>query len=70
MGSHCHRQHVHLIFTEQSDGFKDLDRKLQNLIIGLSDNQNTFDELKNFIQAENALSQQHVSQEFKKVCEL
>lgn len=70
MGGHCHRQHVHLIFSEQSDGFRDLDHKLQNLIIGLSRDQNTFDELKDLIQAESASNKQHVSQEFEKVRKL
>ncbi|CAD6575193.1 MAG: hypothetical protein ASARMPRED_007126 [Alectoria sarmentosa] len=60
------RQHVHLISNEQSNGFGDLDRKLQNLIIGVDRNHNTFNELKGLSQAENALSQQHVTQEFVK----
>lgn len=61
------RQHVHLISSEQSDGFRDLDRKLQNLIIR---DQNTFDRLENLIQAETGSSKQHVSQELEKVREL
>ena len=61
------RQHVHLISSEQSDGFRDLDRKLQNLIIGLSRDLNTFDELKYMIQAETASGKQHISQELEKV---
>lgn len=64
------RQHVHLNSSEQSDGFRDLDRKLQNLIIGLARDQNTFDELKNLIQAETGSIKQYVSQEFEKVREL
>ena len=66
MGHQPIRQYVHLIYNEQSDGFRNLDRKLRNLIIGVARNQNTFDELKVLIQAEIASGKQHVSQEFEK----
>lgn len=65
-----YRQHVHLISRGQSDGFRDLDRKLQNLIMGVARDQNTFDDLKGLIQVENASNKQHVSTEFDKVCKL
>ena len=61
------RQHVHLISSEQSDGIRNLDRKTQNLIIGVSENQNTFDELKDLVTAVNVSSKEHISQEFQKV---
>lgn len=60
------RQHVHLVSNKLSDGFAGLDRKIQNLIIGVTQNQNTFDELRDLVQAEHASSKQHVSQEFEK----
>ena len=63
----CSRHHVHLILSEQSDGIGNLDRKIQNLIIGVSESQNTFDELKDLIAAENISSKEHISQEFQKV---
>ena len=59
----CYRQYVQMNASEQSNGFRDLDRKVQNLIIGLSKDQNTFDELKDLIVS----SKQHISQEFQKV---
>lgn len=62
-----YRQHVHLISREHSDGIRNLDRKIQNLIIGVSQDQKTFDELKVVIQAENASSKAFISQEFQKV---
>lgn len=62
-----YRQHVHLISREHSDGIRNLDRKIQNLIIGVSQDQKTFDELKVVIQAENASSKAYISQEFHKV---
>ena len=62
-----YRQHVHLIFSKQSDDIRNLDCKIQNLIIGVSQDQKTFDELKDVIHAENASSKAHISQEFQKV---
>lgn len=62
-----YRQHVHLISSEHSDNIKNLDRKIQNLIIGVSQDQKTFDELKDVINAENASNKAHISQEFQKV---
>ena len=61
------RQHVHLIASEQNDGFRNFDRKLQNFIIGINSAQNTFDTLKDLIKVEDASSKQHISQEFQKV---
>ena len=61
------RQHVHLVLSEQSDGIGNLDRKMQSLIIGVSKNQNTFDELKDLVTAVNVSSKEHISQEFQKV---
>ena len=63
-----YRQHVHLVLSEQSHGFEDLDRKIQNLIIGVSKDQSTFDDLKNLIKTENTSNKEHISQEFQKVC--
>ena len=67
MGEHGSRQYVHLILSEQSDGIRNLDGKIQNFIIGISEKQNTFNELKDLITAENASNKEHVSQEFQKV---
>lgn len=61
------RQYAHLIAIEHSDGFRDVDHKVQNLIIGLRKDQNSFDEVKDLIKAETALSNDHFSQEFLKV---
>ena len=61
------RKHVHLIASEQSDGFRNFDRKLQNLIIGIDSAQSTFDTLKDLIKAEDASIKQCISQEFQKV---
>ena len=63
----CSRHYVHLILSEQSDGIGNLDRKIQNLIIGVSENQHTFDVLKDLITAENASSKEHISREFQTV---
>ena len=60
MVMNCYRQHVLMNASEQRNGFRDLDRKIQNLIIGLSKDQNTFDELKDLIKAD-------ISQEFQRV---
>lgn len=60
-----YRQHVHLIFSKQSDDIGNLDCKIQNLIIGISQDQKTFDELKDIVHAENASSKAHISQEFQ-----
>lgn len=56
------RRHVHLIPSEQSSGFKQLDHKLQNLVISVARDQNTFDELKEVVQVEKVSSRQHFSQ--------
>lgn len=63
----CSRQNVNLILREQSDGIGNLDHKIQNLIVGVSDKRNTFDELKDLIIAENASSKEYISQELQKV---
>ena len=62
-----YRRNVHLTLSEQSDDIKNLDRKIQNLIIGVSKDLNTFDGLKDLIQGENTSSKEHISQAFQKV---
>ena len=66
-GDQICRKQIHLIVSEQSNGFQDLDQKLQNLIIGISEGSNTYDELKDLLKAESISTRQHTSQEFHKV---
>lgn len=53
--------------SERSDDIRNLDRNIQNLIIGVSQDRKTFNDLKDVIHAENVSSKAYISQEFQKV---
>ena len=61
------RQHARSVSIEQSNSFKDLDRKVQVLIEAVAGDQDPVAALKELIQSENASYKQHVSQEVEKV---
>ena len=49
---------------EQRDGFKNLDSKVQSLVIGLAAGQKSFDELSELIHQDNLAVKEHIAEEF------
>lgn len=57
---------MHLLSERQTEGFQNLDGKVQNLISAVAQGMDTFEDIKSLLAATEASTKQHISTEFEK----
>lgn len=63
---HCSRQQINLVSIQQGEVFRRLDIRVQNLVVGLTKEENGFQELKEQLRKESTFINEHISEHFQR----